>query len=1178
MAETSSNLTIQDIPEWKKPYYLALMNAATGLVMKPEYLQQQGVPMAAGYTPPQSSTYVPPGQPPPTDSPVDPNMQYSPSIPDTGGSSLARSAAAIEEMLRSNRIGYARGGVIRAAGGTRLSDAAKAIEDSLLAQGAAPTGSDVWLGPGGTPLGGVYNPVNVSPTPNIPVNIGTGTQPPPTPVPPSVTPPATAGPNGVISTPPSGTLTPGNPNPTPPTHVGNGMAPSSPPIGGQLVPGQSAPQAAIPMFLANRPGNFAGASQAANMGYNPAQYADDAVAQDLARNMGAQVAYTNTGGPIGPPSQAAIYSGGESFQNAGLVNDAYTRFKDDPGQLQLRLSQIRDEIRSLGGTPGYKKGGVVRAATGYFAGDSGSAGYSTQNPATVNPWFSAPAGEGTMQNSFAPAPQAAPADTPGFTAPVYSTPLETPPQIMPAQVTPAPMASPGTPAPASYSPPEPTPAFATGGFDSYSAQNPATVSPFFQQPAATPAAPAPYQGYSAQVPETVNQYFPPAPPSSPAPTPAPTPTPSWSPTPTPAPPASTNWPGGAAADPTPTPAPTPSPTPAPTNGMPASSIPSFDALQPYIPYGGPRTLTNGGEFGSVGPDGSPQISNLTRNALGGYSSIPSAFDAAGNIEAGRDAQGNATTNYGIANDTFNSAGQLALDASRRSGDASYNSPLTSSFQDTMNGIRSDPSRFMAGDIALGQLTASQLDAPLGVSPSQLTSYQMEGPRLLDMSKSKIDPTYIAGQNVGRITADPNSVRDVQGGQIGTGTFLDPGVAESYMSPYQKAVNDVRRRDAEKAYQEQNATRQAAAVRAGAFGGSRQAVADSLAEREMLNQKDRITAEGQQSAFENAQAQFERDRAAKMGADTFNVESRFKGDAANQNKDMGLGLANLQSWLQSQNLGATLGQGANIANQNAYMDAATKNQGTSLQAELANQAALQDANKTNLGAAIDVQELGANQSLTAQQANQAAGLRAGEANLNAAQQTQQLARMSGLDAAKSNQGTRLTQNQALLDAAAREDQLRQQADQGNFTNQLNAMGQETNSALAANTIGQSRADLQRLAQATEFQRLQQQMGAGATVDARTQSELDMAYQDFINQKNDPYQKLNWLSGLYSQQPQGYNQEQVLFNRTNPVSQIGGLATAGLGAVSSYLNKKKGGMVKMPKTVNMKKQKTGDWMAA
>ena len=81
-----------------------------------------------------------------------------------------------------------------------------------------------------------------------------------------------------------------------------------------------------------------------------------------------------------------------------------------------------------------------------------------------------------------------------------------------------------------------------------------------------------------------------------------------------------------------------------------------------------------------------------------------------------------------------------------------------------------------------------------------------------------------------------------------------------------------------------------------------------------------------------------------------------------------------------------------------------------------------------------------------------------------------------------------------------------------------------------------------------------MAAGATIDQRTQGNLDQAYQDFINQRNDPYQKLNWLQGILAGTPIGYNQEQVLFNRTSPASQIGGLATAGLGALTSYLGNK------------------------
>lgn len=958
MAETSSNVTIQDVPEYMKPYRQALLNAAFGLTFTPEYLKGQGLNTMAGYAPQAPPPeYTPPGQPPTTDLPVDP---YAYSQPLPGGSQLSRGAAGIEEALRSNRIQYAHGGVIRAATGSQLSESAKAIED-LLVQGANP-GSDVYLSPGGTPLGGVYNGNNVAPTPQPHGPVPTGTQTPPPPQLPPVTPPAYAGPNGVINTPPSGTLS-----------FGQNPAPGQP-------GGQNRQSDTTAMFLGQKPGNFAGSSQAAALGYNPAQYADEDVAKGLADKMGGKVVYTNTGGPIGPPSQATISFGGEAFNNAGLINDAYTRFKDDPGQLQLRLSQIRDEIRSLGGTPGFKKGGSVRMAGG---GSTDPTAMSAEEEYNAGAPASPP-------NPFAPPPTqtSAPASNP-FTMPSYY-----------------------------------------GGSSYYGA-------------------------------------------------------------------------------------------------------PNFSAMNPYIGYSGPRTLDSGYNFGQVGPNGTPQISDLSRQAFSGYSYLPSAFDRYGNINAGRNENGEATTNYGIANDTFNSAGQLALDASRRAGDMSYYSPLYSSFGNTMDMIRNDPSKFMAGEISLGDLYDNQMDLPAGISASQLKSYQMAGPRMIDMNGAYAN------------------ARDVAGGRIDVGSFLDPGVADQYMSPYQKAVNDVRRKDAEQAFKEQNAGRQAAAVRAGAFGGTRQAVADSLAEREMLRQKDRITAEGQQEAFANAQSQYERDRAAKMSGDTFNVNSRFQGDIANQQKDISLGTANLQSWLQAQ---------------------------------LANQAALQDANKTNLGASLDVQKLGAEQAFEASKSNQNAGLQAAIENLRARQATQQLGRTTGLEAAKLNQSTRLTQNQALLDAAAREDQLRQQADQGNYTNRLSALDRQMQGALGANTIGQSRADLQRLAQATELQRLQQMQSAGAGIDSRTQSNMDMQYQDFINQRNYPYQQLNWLQGLYSGVPQGFNQEQVLFNRTNPASQIGGLATAGVGALSSYLGKKKGGIVKergvagLKKVIDMKKQRDGSYKAA
>jgi len=115
------------------------------------------------------------------------------------------------------------------------------------------------------------------------------------------------------------------------------------------------------MFSASKPNNFAGADQAARGGYNPAQYADESVAQDLARQMGGKVVYTNTVGPGAPPSQAMIDFGGSNMHNAGLIADINKRFADDEGMRKFALDNLRQEIRSYGGdTGGFAQGGIVK--------------------------------------------------------------------------------------------------------------------------------------------------------------------------------------------------------------------------------------------------------------------------------------------------------------------------------------------------------------------------------------------------------------------------------------------------------------------------------------------------------------------------------------------------------------------------------------------------------------------------------------------------------------------------------------------------------------------------------------------------------------------------------------------------------------------------------------------------
>jgi hypothetical protein len=90
-----------------------------------------------------------------------------------------------------------------------------------------------------------------------------------------------------------------------------------------------------------------------------------------------------------------------------------------------------------------------------------------------------------------------------------------------------------------------------------------------------------------------------------------------------------------------------------------------------------------------------------------------------------------------------------------------------------------------------------------------------------------------------------------------------GAVQDYMSPYMQSVVDQQKSQAQLDFERQGASRAAQAVQAGAFGGSRQAVQESLAEEALGRQMGDIQARGSQAAFEQAAQQFGLDRAARM---------------------------------------------------------------------------------------------------------------------------------------------------------------------------------------------------------------------------------------------------------------------------------------------------------------------------
>ena len=87
------------------------------------------------------------------------------------------------------------------------------------------------------------------------------------------------------------------------------------------------------------------------------------------------------------------------------------------------------------------------------------------------------------------------------------------------------------------------------------------------------------------------------------------------------------------------------------------------------------------------------------------------------------------------------------------------------------------------------------------------------------------------------------------GQMAT----SPGTYQAYMSPYQEAVTNVQLEGLQRQADIAAQGRKAQAARAGAFGGSRQAIENAEANRALASQMDAVRAQGLQQAYQQAQA-------------------------------------------------------------------------------------------------------------------------------------------------------------------------------------------------------------------------------------------------------------------------------------------------------------------------------------
>ena len=233
----------------------------------------------------------------------------------------------------------------------------------------------------------------------------------------------------------------------------------------------------------------------------------------------------------------------------------------------------------------------------------------------------------------------------------------------------------------------------------------------------------------------------------------------------------------------------------------------------------------------------------------------------------------------------------------------------------------------------------------GGAPSQSTTYTSNLPeyarpyfeRMMERTEAESNQPYVGygGQRIAGFAPDTQAgfqgtreiaERGAPGVQAGMGMTAAAGLtgldaagyraapiqqsafggqqAEQYMSPYMQQVTERQKEAAVRDFQEGRPSRETEAIKAGAFGGYRSAVQEGVAQRGLSNRMADIEATGRQKAYESAQGQFERDRAASMQAQSQTEQQRLaaaqfglSGAGLGMQAGQGLGLQRAQALQQ-----------------------------------------------------------------------------------------------------------------------------------------------------------------------------------------------------------------------------------------------------------------------------------------
>jgi len=202
--------------------------------------------------------------------------------------------------------------------------------------------------------------------------------------------------------------------------------------------------------------------------------------------------------------------------------------------------------------------------------------------------------------------------------------------------------------------------------------------------------------------------------------------------------------------------------------------------------------------------------------------------------------------------------------------------------------------------ALSNMPYTAYMGPLTAGQSALQTQAFQGLANLTVPTSNMGAIGAGGSFTGAGYAAPTAAQ-AAAGETGTYTPASGNVLQQYMTPYlQGALQpqyDAARRQAE--IQAQNLQSQYG--KAGAYGGSRQGVAEAELQRGLLDRMAGITGTGYQQAFEQAQNQFNTEARRQMEAQE--LTNRYGFDVLREQQAGGA----TQRGIEGEGIAADIGQ-------------------------------------------------------------------------------------------------------------------------------------------------------------------------------------------------------------------------------------------------------------------------------